>query len=73
MKLPGAFFLKEKKSVPSLNILFLFFWLRLAACGILVPRPGIEPVPSTVRAQSPNHWTTREFLPSVSFMIKENI
>ena len=32
------------------------------ACGALVPRPGIEPVPPAVEAQSPNHWTTREFL-----------
>ena len=31
------------------------------ACGILVPLPGIEPRPSAVKAQSPNHWTTREF------------
>ena len=35
----------------------------LVACGILFPRPGIEPRPSTVRPQirSPNHWTTRYF------------
>ena len=31
------------------------------ACGILVPRPGIEPVPSAVTAQSPNYWSAREF------------
>ena len=31
------------------------------ACGILVSGPGIEPVPLTVKAQSPNHWATREF------------
>ena len=40
---------------------FLFFWLCCLACGILVPGPGIEPAPSAVKAQSPNHWTTREF------------
>ena len=28
-------------------------------CGILVPQTEIEPRPSAVRAQSPNHWTTR--------------
>ena len=38
-----------------------FFWPRLAACGILVPRPGIEPGSTAVKAQSPNHWITREF------------
>ena len=47
------------------NRLFYFFififWLRCAACGIIVPWPGIEPGPSAVRARSPNHWTTREF------------
>ena len=30
------------------------------ACGILVPQPGIEPVPPALEAQSLNHWTTRE-------------
>ena len=28
---------------------------------MLVPWPGVEPVPSAMKAQSPNHWTTREF------------
>ena len=27
---------------------------------ILVPRPGIEPVPYALKAQSLNHWTARE-------------
>ena len=30
------------------------------AWGISIPRPGIEPGPPAVGAQSPNHWTTRE-------------
>ena len=30
------------------------------ACGILVPRPGIELVPPAVEAWSANHWTARE-------------
>ena len=30
-------------------------------CGILVPRPGIEPGPLAVRVLSPNHWAAREF------------
>ena len=37
-----------------------FFWLSHAACGILVPWPGIEPGVVGVKARSPNHWTTRE-------------
>ena len=38
-----------------------FFWPYHAACGILVPQPGIEPRPSSVRPQSLNHWTARKF------------
>ena len=40
---------------------FCFFWLHHPAYEILVPRPGIEPVPSAVKAWSPNYWTAREF------------
>ena len=41
---------------------YFFFWPRHAACGILVPQPGIEPFPppAAVEAQSINHWTARE-------------
>ena len=27
---------------------------------LYIPRPGTEPGPPVVEAQSPNHWTTRE-------------
>ena len=30
------------------------------ACKILVPRPGIEPVPPALEAGRSNLWTTRE-------------
>ena len=40
---------------------FFFFGLQHIACGISVPSPGIDLVPSVVKACSPNHWTTREF------------
>ena len=40
---------------------FFFFWLHHPAYKILVPWPGIEPVPSAVKVWSPNHWTAREF------------
>ena len=40
---------------------FIFFWPHSDACGTLVLQPGVEPVPSAVKAQSPNHWNTREF------------
>ena len=36
---------------------------------VLFPWLGIEPVPLAVKAQSPNHWTTREFL-SFFFLVK---
>ena len=36
------------------------FWPCHAACGILVPRPGIKPTSSALEAQNLNHWTTRE-------------
>ena len=38
-----------------------FFWLHLKACGILVPRWGMEPVPPAAEAWSPNRWTSRDF------------
>ena len=43
-------------------LLFIFLWLRGAAYGILVPQPGVEPVPHAVEAQSPEHWTAEAFL-----------
>ena len=45
------------------------FWLRRAACGSLVPLPGIEPASPTVEVQSLNHWTTRE-VPHYLLMVK---
>ena len=43
------------------RFLLFFFWSCHVACEILVPQPGIKPVPPAVKARSPNHWTTREF------------
>ena len=50
-------------------IFFLFFllWILTAACGILVPWPGIESRPPELRAWSPSHWTTRE-VPVYAFL-----
>ena len=36
------------------------FWLYYAACGILVPKPGMEPALPAAETQSLNHRTTRE-------------
>ena len=49
---------------------FFFFWGKSAApcsCRTLVPPPGIEPWPSTVRTWSSNHGTTRKLLQLVCF------
>ena len=44
------------------NRLFSFFWPDHTACRILVPQPGIKPWPMAMKALSPNHQTTKEFL-----------
>ena len=43
-----------------LGCCFFPFQSHWAACKILVPQPGIEPLPPAVEAQSLNHWTARE-------------
>ena len=43
------------------SVLFGFFQLHRADCGILVPQPGIELGPTAVKVLSPNHWMAREF------------
>ena len=43
-----------------LEFFCLFVSLHGAASGILVPQPGIEPVPRAVEVRSLNHWTARE-------------
>ena len=49
-------------------IWLIFVFIYLAAPGLscsvqdLVPQPGIEPTPSAMKVQNPNHWITREFL-----------
>ena len=48
---------------------FFFFLSRYAACRIVVFQPGIEPRPPTTgKAPSPNHWTTREFPKAACFL-----
>ena len=52
MSLPSffGFILEFKRQPPAPHC---------AACRILVPRPGIEPGPTAVKALSANHWITR--------------
>ena len=52
----------------TLSLFFFFFWPRHTACGILVPRPGMEPETPAVEAWSPNHWTSREVPLSLSWV-----
>ena len=49
---------------------FFFCWQCPAACGILVPSPGIKPVPSTMEVQTLNHWTTGDIHKIPSFQQK---
>lgn len=37
------------------------FLLCCVACGILVPQPGIRPVPPAGGLRSPGHWAAGEF------------
>ena len=39
---------------------FLSFWLHCVACEILLPWPGIEPMPLAVETWTPSHWITKE-------------
>ena len=50
-------------------ILFYLFRLHHMVCGILVPGPGIEPVPPAVETQSLNYWTTREVHESINSLV----
>ena len=42
-----------------------------AACGILVPWPGIKTLPPAVETENPNHWTTRE-VPVIHFLDEDS-
>ena len=77
---PVIVWISVKMSLPPGNfpwpsefrlVALLFFSLRphCMACRILVPLPGIKPGPPAVEAQSPNHWTTREFPSCPSYVL----
>ena len=71
LKFPG-------NSVFHLNVILflpfsLFFWLSHMACRILVPQPGIEPVPPTVEARSPNTGMPRNFLNVIIIQFWEQV
>ena len=43
-----------------MSYIYIYIWLHHAACGILVPWPGIESGSMAVKALGLNHWATRE-------------
>ena len=56
------------KALKVLKASLLFFsWPRCVACGILVPQPGIKPMPPALGVWGLNHWTTGEVLTSIHF------
>ena len=55
--------LSKGSGYPSYRTLYFdlfIFCHTIQHAGVLVPRPGIEPLPPAVEAWSPNHWITRE-------------
>ena len=61
--------LQRKINIEKERFSFFLFWPHCTACGILVSWPRIEPrCPIAVKAQSPNHWTTREVPKVQSYM-----
>ena len=58
--------MKRTSNIPWFPDERSFFLARCETCEILVPLPGIEPAPPTVKVHSVNHWTTRE-VPKDSF------
>ena len=59
---------EEQKQIlfPMWGFFLFFFFLCCAVRHVELPRPGIEPMPPALGAQSLNHWTTREVLCEVS-------
>ena len=52
------------------GLFFFFFGLCPKVGWILVPWLVIKPVPPSVEAWSPNHWTTREFPPQMDSLLQ---
>ena len=48
------------KTAVYLFFIFIFSWTQRAGYGILVPWPGIKPVPFASEVWSLNHWITRD-------------
>ena len=73
----------HRTSLPSLLLFFFFVkkiltsvyfyasWPLQVVCGILVPRPGIKPLPLAMEVHILNSWTTRET--SLNYFFKDAI
>ena len=59
-------------STTEFTVTFFFFFLATSCC-ILVPWPGIEPMPSAVKAWILNHWTAREVPTATSIDVSQKI
>ena len=59
----------ESLQVPSENKILMIF---LAACGILVSWPGIEPSATAVGAPTPNYRTGRELKLVLCFNVRKS-
>ena len=55
----GSSFMWWKQDMVN-SLPFFFFFGCTVASGILVPWPGIEPVPPALEAPNLNHWTARD-------------
>ena len=44
----------------------MFWFFGCEACGILAPRPKIEPAPPALEGEVLSHWTTIQTLYSIS-------
>ena len=63
---PSSLSVEEFEQSLGDPFIYLFIWLHRTACGILIPRPGVQPMPTALEVQSLNHWTARE----VFFLLK---
>ena len=54
------FFFKFSNVQQHFFFFFFSFWPHRLACRILVPQPGIKPIPPEVEGYSPHHRTARE-------------
>ena len=65
-------FLKDILLIMEFRFDFFFFFAVLYGLQILIPQQGIEPIPSTVKAWSLNHWTTSEF-PDMTILFSHHL